>query len=300
MTFPTTSIQFLALLAACSSVLAHVDINFPLVNLRATDGQWNFTDEQQETGAFCGGGVAVPPFKWGIDGAFVSFSGDPGQAINVKLAISNSTNEDFTPDTEGAFNITLVEGVTFGDSGSFCTNITIPGAASFVNGVTGVLYVQWETGFGRNPSSCASTTFFPNLNTAQETVVDDEGRDVVDAEKKPYTFYRYYCSNDTIPARDGSEHEHEHEHNEGETNVGEACNCHCHGDHSHCSGTCSDANKTSADKQCAAGIDPTVGAASATTSPTATPTGSANSRWLMSPSFGYAMLLLAGASVHPL
>jgi hypothetical protein len=42
-------------------------------------GQRDFEEETQETGAFCGGGSYTNASAWGVQDAFISLSGDAGQ-----------------------------------------------------------------------------------------------------------------------------------------------------------------------------------------------------------------------------
>lgn len=62
----------LALLSLASVAAAHIDIVYP-------QGSWTHTEDQQDTGAVCGGGTRVSSFAWGTENSFVAVAGDAGE-----------------------------------------------------------------------------------------------------------------------------------------------------------------------------------------------------------------------------
>ncbi|KIW99535.1 uncharacterized protein Z518_11274 [Rhinocladiella mackenziei CBS 650.93] len=255
-------------------VVAHININYPL-------GQWNFTEEEQEEGAFCGGGTSGSASAWLAQDPFISLSGDAGETVTVRFIYSNY-NPNGTEVFEGSidnpvdFNTTLVENVTIPDSGNLCVDTTLPELAI---GAVGVLYIAAvDPQTGSNVSSCATIEYIP------ETL---EGQLVPETN---LTYREFYCSNSTdLPVAETSCDCHCHDAEPHCTGVcsdeeieaardqctaeyesggggDEECDCHCHGEEEHCIGNCTEQQETEARNECAASAT----VSSATTAPTAT------------------------------
>ncbi|GAA6034482.1 hypothetical protein JCM8097_005351 [Rhodosporidiobolus ruineniae] len=211
---------------------------------------WNFTEEQQEAGGFCGGGSRGAAVAWGTQNGFVSLSGDAGQSVRLLLAAVDSTTENTTVADASSFPIVLSEGATFSESGNLCLPINLP--TNYTSGAHATLYAE-ATGDGETVSSCAEVVLVPADSGA--SAVSQHGSSVSNPAGGNYTTYDYYCSNGTIPALD-------------------TCSCHCHGDHGHCGSTCSEERVAQSNAECAAAAYgsslPASSAASSTPAPTAT------------------------------
>ncbi|GAA5853025.1 hypothetical protein JCM8547_004775 [Rhodosporidiobolus lusitaniae] len=155
---------------ASSLAHAHLDLNYPT-------SSWNFTEEQQETGATCGGGTRVAAVAWGTQNAFVSLSGDEGHSVRILLASDNSTTANVTVESASSFPIVLSESATFSSSGNLCLPVTLP-----TDYISDIVLVPTD-------SSAA-------------TVFEHEAAVVNPSTGGNYTFYDYYCSNGTIAALD--------------------------------------------------------------------------------------------------
>lgn len=66
-------------------------------------GEWDFTSEQQESGAVCGGGSRPAALAWGTEDAFVSISGDEGNTVRILMATSGSASENATVQDASSF-----------------------------------------------------------------------------------------------------------------------------------------------------------------------------------------------------
>lgn len=215
-------VEIVPLVVFAAVALCHVDINWPLT-------QFDGTEEQQETGALCGGAQRGTSYAWGIGGSnpFVSLSGDPGQNITVRL----STRENITSIND--FNITLIENAVFPESGNYCQNVRIPGANSIAPGTFGTLIAQ-ASGDGESVSACSAVVLINDLKDRDLPAM--LGEEPVTLNGRNITMYEFYCSNSTIPAREET-----------------ACDCHCHGVEEHCSASCSKERVEEARKECAVG-----------------------------------------------
>ncbi|GAA6018208.1 hypothetical protein JCM10207_002867 [Rhodosporidiobolus poonsookiae] len=213
--------NLIAASAVASSALAHVAINYPT-------SSWNFTEEQQEEGGFCGGGSRVAGVAFGTENGFISLSGDEGATVRVLLASSNSATENTTVSSASDFPIVLSEGATFSSSGNLCLPLNLP--TNYTAGAHATIYVAAVDG-SETVSSCAEVNLVP-ADTSSATVYSHNSP-VVNPAGGNYTNYDYYCSNSTIAALD-------------------TCgSCHCHGDHAHCPDTCSAEGVEAANAQCA-------------------------------------------------
>ncbi|KAM0753684.1 hypothetical protein T439DRAFT_322573 [Meredithblackwellia eburnea MCA 4105] len=209
----------LALSFVAQVALGHVDINYPL-------GAWNGTEEQQETGAICGGAARAAAYSWGTQQPFVSLSGDPGQSVRVLLSTTNSTSTNTSISSAESFPIVLAGNATFSSSGNLCLPVNIPG--TYVTGSRATLFVEASGGeHNEAVSACAELVLVPT-NVNNLTVVASDGHD------SGVTYYNYYCSNSTIAALD-------------------TCTCHCHETHAHCSSSCPTDRLAAANEGCANG-----------------------------------------------
>ncbi|EJD36803.1 hypothetical protein AURDEDRAFT_188276 [Auricularia subglabra TFB-10046 SS5] len=215
----------LVVLAFASLALGHVRINYPL-------GEWEHTEEQQETGAFCAGGKRGAASAWGVKNGFISVSGDSGDKFSIKWQSSGSKSEAAKVENADSFKETLLTSATFPESGNFCFDVTLPGAAEAEAGTQGTLYVEVDGEEGKL-SSCADVAIVPDLDAGETTAKSSDGKDVLNPDSgEPASIREYYCSNSTILAF--------------------ACACHCHGASEHCHGDCSAADTAEAKAQCEA------------------------------------------------
>ncbi|GAA5995874.1 uncharacterized protein JCM10292_004799 [Rhodotorula paludigena] len=217
--------MFRAIAAAsvlAAAVQAHVEINYPT-------GEWDFTSEQQESGAVCGGGSRPAALAWGTEDAFVSISGDEGNTVRILLATSGSASENATVQDTSSFPIVLSEGATFSSSGNLCLPVFLPD--NVTTGARGTVYVE-VNGDDGTLSSCAEVSLVP-ANTGSTVVVEHGGAVINSETGANMTVRDYYCSNSTIAAR--------------------ACSCHCHGASEHCGSTCTEQEQLDARAQCEAG-----------------------------------------------
>jgi hypothetical protein len=173
-----------------------------LAHAKISQGQWDFTESQQESGSLCGGGLSGTPSAWLAQNPFISLSGDAGESVTIRFVYSNSStngSNQFESSIESPeeFNITLVANATIPDSGNLCVDTTLPPLEIGAIGVIYVAAVSPET--GANISSCATIEYIP------ESV---EGQIVPDTN---ITYRGFYCSNSTdLPVAESS------------------CDCHCH------------------------------------------------------------------------
>lgn len=173
-----------------------------LAYAKPCQGQWDFTESQQENGSLCGGGLSGGASAWLAQTPFISLSGDAGESVTIRFAYSNSnpngSNQfESSIDSPEDFNITLVANATIPNSGNLCVDTTLPLLEIGAIGVIYVAAVNPET--GANVSSCATIEYIP------ESV---EGQIVPDTN---ITYRDFYCSNSTdLPAAESS------------------CDCHCH------------------------------------------------------------------------
>lgn len=173
-----------------------------LYDAKIPQGQWDFTETEQESGGFCGGGSSTTPSPWLAQNPFISLSGDAGESVTVRFAYSNSNTNGSgqfldSIDSLQGFNTTLIVNATLPDSGNLCVDTTLPPLDLGAIGVIYVAALNPET--GTNVSSCATIEYIP------ESL---EGQIVPDTN---ITYRAFYCSNSTdLPVAESS------------------CDCHCH------------------------------------------------------------------------